>query len=148
MEKASAVSSDVLQKFYTGASIVWGSILGGPLAGCYFLSRNFKALGDEVGAKKALWTGVASICAMAVLVGIVPSAIQEKLPSNGIVIVYVCAIYYFYQRVQQKVIKDKIANGALKQSVWKAVGIALLFLIPSLALVLLVAFPLNVLFGS
>ncbi len=44
--------------FYSTAQIAWGSLLGGPFTGAYFLAHNFKLMGKPLYAKRCWWATV------------------------------------------------------------------------------------------
>ena len=44
--------------FYTTAQIAWGSLLGGPFTGAYFLAHNFKAMGRPKQARYCWWVAL------------------------------------------------------------------------------------------
>ncbi|RJR13670.1 hypothetical protein C4585_01715 [Candidatus Parcubacteria bacterium] len=136
------------QKFYTDGSILGGTFLGGPLAGGYFLSKNFKGLGNESAAKKAFWGGIATIVISAVLLGITPASVIDKLPNSALPIIYIICIYFIYQRLQKQLITERLASSAEKQSVWKALGISLLCTVITIVIFVAIMFPLEIVFGS
>jgi uncharacterized membrane protein HdeD (DUF308 family) len=130
-------------KLYTGGWIIWGSFVGGPFAGCYFLSKNYQALGDKKRAKTFLWIGILVTVFLGILIGIIPDSIMDKTPSSVIPFIYIAFIYAHFIQNQSKQIIEKLQGGAQKQSGWKVTGIGLLSLILSFILMFLIGFPLH-----
>src|SRR3989338_3835782 len=94
MVTQSTIGND--KKFYSKMWIVIGTLIGGPLAGCYYLSRNFKSLGNSVLAKTALLTGIYSTLLVFGLVVLIPKSLSDRIPSYTIPLVYTILIYQYF----------------------------------------------------
>lgn len=130
-------------KLYTRVAIIWGTLLGGPVAAGYFLSKNFKVLGDT---RRAAWTfrmGLLAIVVFAVLIGTVPDAIQDRVPSSLIPFAYIIFAERYFSLTQARLVKERLRAGATKQPIWKVAGIGILTLLLSFAAMFIIAFLLH-----
>lgn len=135
------------KRLYTRGWIVIGTFLGGPLGGCYLMSKNFQTLGNKESAKKTLLAGILSTLIMFGILVFIPTSVTDKIPEYVIPIVYTALISYFVTVYQGKDIQEHLKNGGRKGSGWKVIGVSILSLIISLAyfLLLFVLVPENLL---
>jgi len=119
-------------KLYTTNWVIFATYIGGPLAGAYLMSKNFENLNNK---KFALNTLIIGILATLLLFGIlpfIPESILNSIPNYIIPAIYTSIIYGFMKKYQDKDIKEYLKNNGVKQSWWKAMGIAILSLIISM----------------
>lgn len=123
-------------KLYTIGWIIFSTFLGGPLAGCYLMSVNFKNLGDKDLARKTLKIGIIStilLCGSPICL-IVENPINQ-IPNYLIPTIYISIIYAYLKTYQEKSIKKHIEKGGLKYSGWKSTGIGIMsFIVTSFIL--------------
>lgn len=124
-------------KLYTIGWIIFSTFLGGPLAGCYLMSVNFKNLGDKDLARKTLKIGIIStILLCGGTTYLVVENIAEEIPNYLIASTYIAIIYAYLKTYQEKSIKEHIEKGGLKYSGWKSTGIGIMsFIITSFILI-------------
>lgn len=124
------ITSD--KKIYTKKWVFIASYIGGPIAGCYLVSRNFIVFGQKELAKKVLTIGViASLFLFAILV-FIPDELVKKIPKSLIPITYSVLIYQYLIQTQGKAIDEHLKNGGRKHSRWKVIGISLIALVLTL----------------
>lgn len=122
-------------KHSTDKQIYFATFLGGPIPAGILISRNFKCIGDDKKASLTLMlTFVITILSFFGLMQI-PDAIIDKIPNfvfSGILTLIVYLIYHKY-------FKNLIANNILlpenRLSNWTVVGISILGLLISLAII-------------
>jgi MFS superfamily sulfate permease-like transporter len=128
------------KKLYTKGWVFFGSFLGGPLAGCYLVSKNFETLGQKNLAKKTLIVGIITTIILFGSILFIPEAVLSKIPSSVIPLVYTMAIYQYLVFKQGAAIEEHLKNGGLKHSGWKVAGIGLLSLVISMLYAFALAF--------
>lgn len=105
---------------YSKRQIFWGTILGGPLAGIYFLRANFLAKADFDRAQKTLVYGLALFAGFMLAVPFVPEgAVSIALPLG-----WAFGVQAFYEQYQLSM------KGRPRYSNWRVTGISLLMWIP------------------
>jgi hypothetical protein len=120
-------------KLYTTGWVGFATYVGGPLAGAFLMSKNFKELGQEDHAANTLKIGVVATLLIFGGLVLVPEAVLDKLPNSLLPIVYTAVIYKFMVQYQEKDIEKHLKEKGAKQSGWKATGIAILALLISMA---------------
>jgi hypothetical protein len=128
----SFIDETVNYKVYTPGWIMFATYLGGPMAGCYLVSKNFKIFRNEKSAKKILVVGVISSVIIFTGLCFVPKHIMDAIPDFLIPLIYMFVIGDYVKKTQSKNIKVHIAQGGQKYSGWKVTGIGILFLILTL----------------
>jgi len=121
---------------HTQKSIVAATFLGGPLAGGYLISRNFRTLGNDDASEHSL---VIAIIAAVIIFGNLPLLLPENFPLISIPIVSAAIVYFLVRSYQGQQIKEHLEKGDQKASLWKAVGVGLIGLVLSLQFSILVA---------
>ncbi|OFW88265.1 MAG: hypothetical protein A3J37_06840 [Alphaproteobacteria bacterium RIFCSPHIGHO2_12_FULL_45_9] len=81
---------------YTKFQILIGTFLGGPLAGIYFIKKNFDAMGDTAQAKKTVIIGLSLVAALLALLPVMP----EFIPGVVYAIAYASAAQAIYIQKQ------------------------------------------------
>lgn len=120
-------------RFYDMNQISWGTFVGGPMAGCWFLSSNWKLLGEGGPAFRTMVTGFVLTMALLVAVQFLP----ENIPGFVVPAAYT-AIMTAIAKAQQKVKLDELlAKGGKAYPSWRALVISFLWL--AITIVLFVA---------
>lgn len=116
-------------KLYKPGWIVAATFLGGPIAGCYMMSVNYKNLQKTTSAKKTLWFGIIASLISANLILFAPSEIKRIYSKISVPILYSVIMGIYADQYQGKSIKEHIVKGEKLYSGWKSAGIGLLFLL-------------------
>lgn len=119
-------------KLYSVGQIALATFVGGALAGCYFLSKNFETFGNKKFAARSLWIGVIIVLLIGLLI-FVPSSILKYIPNIVIPAVYIGAIVTVTRQYQGKEIVKHFKSKGMKQSWLKVIGISILSAIIILA---------------
>jgi len=124
---ADIVSSDSI-RLYSPRQIYTASFLGGPFAGAWLLSRNFRLLSRSSDSDRTLIIGVAVVIGLFPLLVVLP----KNFPQVVIPLAYSYPIYYFSKRRFAGNAGEK-TNFLCGWVVWlKIIGIALLWLVPTM----------------
>jgi hypothetical protein len=109
---------------YSPAQIAWGSFIGTPFAGCWFINRNFRHLGDQRKASQfLLWGFVISI-----VVFVATLFLPESFPTLGVPIGYTAALYFLARRLFAELPND-FAGDIEVASNWRVAGVSILWLL-------------------
>jgi len=132
-----SVSDSTAGRFYSPWQICVGALLGGPLAGGYFYSRDHISFGSPNKARTSLlWTGVVVICLFAI-------GLSSPRQSSGTVLAAAVAGMYrwFARQAFDETISTRRNQGWTQYSWWRVVGLSVVGLILTLAILfLLVSF--------
>ncbi|MEK7545102.1 MAG: hypothetical protein AAB551_03145 [Patescibacteria group bacterium] len=134
------------KKLYTIGWISFASYLGGPLAGCYMLSKNFENFGKINEAEETLRIGTITTLLLFGLLAFIPESIMVHIPKHLIPVMYTIAIYAFTKKHQEKDIQTHLKNGGTKHSGWDAFWVSLVSFVASLAYALVLMFVLEKVF--
>ena len=117
---------------YSPNQVTTGTFLGGPLTGTYFLHANFKALGNDDAARKALIGGVLFTAILGAVIPFLPKA----FPNYPIPILYTMGAQWLAKSYQMK--KPDIAASTRFgfESNWKVVLASLIGFIVFMILVI------------
>jgi hypothetical protein len=123
-------------KIYTIGWIIFSTCIGGPLAGCYLISENFKNFGNKDLARKILIIGIIStILLFGSIAYLIVENIMVEFPNSLIPVIYTTIIYVYLKIYQEKSIVKHIEKGGLKYSGWKSTGIGIMsFIVTSFIL--------------
>jgi len=116
-------------------NIVAATLLGGPLAGGYLISRNFKILGNDDAGENSLLIALATT---AFIFGNSPLLLPEDFPLISIPLVSAAIVYYIVRSYQGQQITEQFEKGDQKAPVWKAFAAGLIALLLSLQFAVLV----------
>lgn len=116
---------------YSVAQIGWSSFFFGPLAGVWFMSRNFAVFGEEGVAFRAVLTGI--VGTLFVFIG--ASFLPESFPNSVVPAVYVGLITALATSLQKQRVEELQAQGFRKATNWRVIGSGLVCLLVTLALV-------------
>lgn len=128
------------KKLYTKGWVIFGTYLGGPLAGCYLVSKNLETLGQKDLAQKIFRIGIISTIIIFGAIIFIPESIMDKIPYSVIPFTYTVAIGWYLAQKQGKTIDEYVKNGGKTYSGWKVIGIAILSLIISLVYIVALVF--------
>ncbi len=106
--------------------------LGGPIAGFYLMSANFKNLHNTKSAKKTLYIGIVSSIVLFTGVLFVPGVIIDAVPHFLIPLIYTVVITVYAQGIHGEIIKEHLNKGGEIYSGWKVFGMGISFLAVSL----------------
>ena len=127
------------RKIYSMRSIWAGTFLGGPLTAGYLIAENFKTLGQKEKVKPT-WT-IAIIATIIIFGGIFMIPNADKIPRQIIPLIYTAIAYYIVNEIQGDKIKTYISETGKAFSVWRSLGVGLIWaiitMIPILIYVLL-----------
>lgn len=138
MEVSTAIASGISeQRLFSEKAIAFATAVGGPLAGAFLLSRNFRALDMEVRARKTLYLGFGCMTLFVALLFAVPQRIVDSIPEAAFSAFWGSVAYAAVEKYQKGFIVEHIAAGGRKASGWLAAGISLI----GLALTLLIILP-------
>lgn len=112
------VKIDLKRKVYSDNAIHWGTIIGGPLVGSYFLYKNLKMLGKTKIANKSLLYGFTLMIIVIITIFLMPDNILKKIPNMLIPIIYTILIRNYAQNVQGNEIKQCLKEGWIKYPWW------------------------------
>lgn len=113
-------------KVYTKNAIAIATYFGGPLAGFYMMSENFKNFGNKEIAKKTFKIGSVATALFFLLLFIIPEYIMHNIPKFIIPFFYSYLIYYYTNKLQGKNIEEFINTGGQKNSGWKVFWVLIL----------------------
>jgi hypothetical protein len=130
---------DNTPKIFTKKTILFATFLGGPLVAGFLIYKNYKILGKEESAQKALIIGI--VCTVLLFAGIfiIPSSVIEKFPNTLIPFIYTGIIALIINKNQDNLINDYLKNGGSKASNWVAARYSLIGLVIILIFIIPVA---------
>jgi ThiF family len=124
-------------RLYTPSQVLAASLLGSALCGCWLLARNFRRFGDGKESTAVLIAGLVATAVQFALVMIpVPGVSTPSI--SWLPAVVAVALFQYANRVQGSRITEHLAAGGRRESWWKTIGIALLFVLGLLPLGMLV----------
>lgn len=132
MEKTNTIEQQKNIKLYTTGWVGFATYLGGPLAGAYLMSKNFENLNKKEFASNTLRAGIVATLLLFGILPFIPESTMDQIPNSIIPITYTSVIYGFMTKYQDKDIKEHLKNNGIKQSGWKATGIAILSFVISM----------------
>ena len=130
----SQVEVSAERRYYSPWQICVAALLGGPLAGGYFASRDHQLFGSPTKAKRTL------IVAAVVLAGAIWAGyVLPEHASRAIPAAIIAAIYRQYAEAAfSEAISQRKEQGWVRDSWWRVVGVSLAFLVLSVGLNILV----------
>jgi len=127
MENNNLIEKKQKKKIYTIGRVGFASVIWGPLAWVYLISKNFDFFWKITYAKNTLIYGISSSLLLLTFFVMLPEVIWNKIPNNIVPIVIVSAISAFMSAYQNTLITSHLNEGWGKQSGWKVTWIAILF---------------------
>ena len=122
-------------KLYSEAVIGVGTFFGGPLAGGYFASENFRALGDTAKMRN---TWLITLGFMAVLLAFIFAIPASQHMGVALPVAYTFGIRYLVKQYQGPQLEKHTASGGEMHSGWRALGVVVASLLAFFAIVMLV----------
>lgn len=116
-------------KFYSPDHIAWATFLGAPLAGCVLMALNYRRFGNPTAAKVAWVAGITGTALLLAIAFVIPVGVPKSvLPAVCTFGMYRCA-----KALQGNDYAHRLANGGVKASGWAVLGIAILCMICTIA---------------
>ncbi len=106
-------------RLHTPKNIVAATFLGGPLAGGYLISRNFRALGNDDAGEHSL---LIAIIAAVVIFGNLPFLLPEQFQLLSIHVVSAAIVFYIVRSYQGQQIKEHLEKGDQKAPCGRLLG--------------------------
>lgn len=128
------------RRLFTNAAISVSTAVGGPLAGAYLLSRNFRMLGQHVEARRALWGGTALTVAFFAVLFALPMRVVDAIPQALFPAVWGGVAAAVVLRYQKEAIDAHLDAGGGKGSKLAVAGVSIVGLIATLLIVAPLAF--------
>ena len=140
----SPVADSPVQRYYTPGQVLLATLLAGPLAGGYLLSRNYSLMGLPKKAKAALaWSVGILICTI---------GLGYALPAHSGRIGIAAGVAGMYRWYAKQAFEGPIAerqqSGWVQYSWWRVFAVSLGFLVLVVALIFLLTFVLPRMFGQ
>lgn len=128
--------SNASGRWYSSGQITVATFLGTPIAGAWLMAQNYKAMGRESFARQALIFGVVATLIVFVLAAVLP----DSTPNVLLPVVYTVIVQAIARAKQGPQFQAHIADGGLRHSNWRVVGIGLLFMVVVLLFMVAVLF--------
>ena len=124
-------------QLYKISGIGIATFFGSILAGGFLMSRNYKKLGKDAAAIKALVYSALATVAVLVISFLIPEDLN--IPNLVFTIPQIIVMVQLAKKEQGSDIDAHVANGGALASDWKAFGISLLVIVALMALVFPIA---------
>jgi hypothetical protein len=131
------------EPLYRLAAVGIATFFGTPIAGAWVIVQNLKALGRSHEARNIWLMGIGLTLAIFVLGYFLP----ENTSGSPIAVGTVVGMYYLAKQTFGVTLERHLAAGGKLRSNWRAFGVALLFLLAVIAVILVVSFLLAYFFG-
>jgi hypothetical protein len=95
------------QPLWSVTQISLASLLAGPLAGCYFLGKNFRAFGSPTYAKWCYLIGFFGTLFFGAIFFLLPQKLTDFIPPRVIQLIYAAIITGYAHAYQKQIIKGK-----------------------------------------
>jgi hypothetical protein len=118
-------TSSATGALFSPKQIATAAFLGAPIAACWFLSRNYRALDQGRSAVQSLLWGVLGTAALLGISFFLP----DNFPNQALPLGYTFGLYQFAKRMQGETVAEHVATGGRLGSWWKVVGVSLVFLV-------------------
>lgn len=109
------------RKIFALEQIGVASLLGGPIAGCLLVAKNYRVLGQGRLAWQPVVGGIVGTIVLMILAFVLP----EKFPNMGLPIGSFMGTYYYAKQQQGEAIGNHLRAGGRKGSWWIPVGVSL-----------------------
>jgi len=136
LENGTTASSADYQ-LYKISGIGIATFFGSMLAGGFLMSRNYKKLGKDAAAMKALVYSALATVAVLVISFLIPEDLN--IPNLAFTIPQIIVMVQLAKKKQGNDIDAHVANGGALASDWKAFGISLLVIVALMAAVFPIA---------
>lgn len=112
-------------RYYTPGQVALACFLGSPLAGCWLMSRTYRAAGEK---KKETAAIICGFVGTAVLIGI-GELLPENFPNAPLPLATTVGLFHCAKHLQRETIARCEAAGGTKGSWWTTAGVGLLGLV-------------------
>lgn len=110
-------------KYYTDKQVGFAAFLGGPMAGCHYLARNYAFLGQPDKASTVRWRGFLSTIVLAGIVIYLP----ENTPDIILPAVYSGILWVLNDDLMRPHAQAMRENPKLRGNTWKLAGVSLFY---------------------
>jgi hypothetical protein len=124
-------------KIYSPNQVAFGSFVGGPLAAMFVLWSNFRALGNDLGARQTLIWGALFVLLLLIVLSFLPDRFPGQM---GIPVAYTVAARSFAEKYQLSKSAIQESEQYAFQSNWNVFGISLATMVGSLIALFTVLF--------
>ncbi len=128
IEGAEVQKKPIDYKLFSTGWMVAATFIGGPLAGFYLLSVNFRNLGRPQFAKTVLLKGILISVVFFSLIIFLPLEITDMIPKSFVPIFYSILMGIYADIRQGSDVRNHIKAGGKKHSGWKAAGVGIVCL--------------------
>ena len=123
-------------KIYSPNQVAFGSFVGGPLAVMFVLWSNFRALGNDLGARQTLIWGALFVLLLFLVVPFLP----DMPPSMALPVAYALTARHVAEKYQLSKTAIQESEQYAFQSNWNVFGISVAILAGSLIVLFIVLF--------
>ena len=124
-----------MKKVYSAVGVRLGTFIGGPIAGGYLLSQNFKAIGRTDLARRAQVLGILTTLILTSILIALPEEATSKIPNVLLPLLFMFLANRLFERYQKAAVDQLLETQKGAQlSNWNAAGVALLFAIATFSL--------------
>ena len=116
-------------KFYTPIQVGIGAFIGGPLAGCWLISANYRSMGDDRRGSRFLYLGIVSTALMMLMLGFMPEGETLDRLSFSCAVITVMFCFGYAKHIQAVTIKNLDNFPFQKQSYLRTFLISLMVLL-------------------
>ena len=138
METSQYQALSQTERLWSPRQIGVAAFLGSPLAAGWFFSRNYLAFGEEAGARRVLWLGLAATAAVLATAFFLP----RNFPNAVLPAAYAFAIERYASSCFGTAYEKHVALDGAKGSWWTVVTIGLLSCVLLIALAVIVLYTL------
>ena len=118
-------ASSIKGSLFSPTQIATAAFLGAPIAACWFLSRNYRALDQGRSAAQSLLWGVLGTAALLGISFFLP----DNFPNQALPLGYTFGLYHVAKQLQGTTVAEHIATGGRLGSWWNVVGVSLVCLV-------------------
>lgn len=111
-------------KLFSVKGTMIASFFGTPLAGGYLMAKNYQRLGNQSGARQALFYSLLAVIASLIAGYLLP----ESFPSMSVSLPILIGMGQAMKQLQGSALEQHLQNHGQYESCWKAWGISLLFM--------------------
>jgi hypothetical protein len=124
-------------KLHDNKNIIIGTFLGGPLAGAFLMSENFKNLNQQHFVVK---TWAIAIAGLLVLIASAYIPIIEKIPNIFFSFLSIMIVSFFVNKYQADYMQEHVTQKGLFYSRWRAVGFGIMGLAVTLVCIFVILY--------
>lgn len=136
------------QKLWSLRQIQSASFLAGPMAGCYFLGKNFAEMGFQEYAKWSFIGCIAGPLLLFTFIYSIPEQLTEQIRPIWVCLLTSGIIVSIAQNLQKHLIQEKIELGAERLSNWWCALMIITFVIIQIPIVFLFTILFRIIFNQ